>query len=74
MCRKPLGRFLSFDVKRSLFSGKRLAEHMKDADDSPATKRLREAEIAINNICLKVCLCCLFIMHKQILYWLWLAN
>ncbi|XP_052228863.1 M-phase inducer phosphatase 1-like [Dreissena polymorpha] len=53
ICLKPLGRFLSFDVKRSLFSGKRVAEQMNDAEDSPATKRLREADLTIHNICLK---------------------
>ncbi|XP_053406604.1 M-phase inducer phosphatase 3-like [Mercenaria mercenaria] len=47
---KPLGRFLSFDAKRSLFSGKRLAEQ---ADDSPATKRLRETESGIGCISLE---------------------
>jgi hypothetical protein len=49
--RKPYGRFLSFDAKRSLFSGKRLAE---DADDSPTGKRLREAEAGINDVSLQV--------------------
>ncbi|XP_052778612.1 M-phase inducer phosphatase-like [Mya arenaria] len=49
VCRKPLGRFLSFDVKRSLFSSKRLAD---EPEDTPPTKRLREAEVAISSITL----------------------
>ncbi|XP_060604500.1 M-phase inducer phosphatase 1-like, partial [Ruditapes philippinarum] len=48
--RKPFGRFLSFDVKRSLFAGKRLAE---ESDDSPTGKRLREAETAISSVSLE---------------------
>ncbi|XP_052778609.1 M-phase inducer phosphatase-like [Mya arenaria] len=52
VCRKPLGRFLSFDVKRSLFSCKRLADEL---EDTPATKRLRETGVALSNITLNVC-------------------
>ncbi|XP_045188265.2 M-phase inducer phosphatase 1-like [Mercenaria mercenaria] len=50
VCRKPLGRFLSFDVKRSLFSGKRLSEQ---ADDSRVTKRLRKTESGVGRISLQ---------------------
>ncbi|XP_060592436.1 M-phase inducer phosphatase 1-like [Ruditapes philippinarum] len=50
VCRKPFGRFLSFDVKRSLFAGKRLAE---EADDSPTGKRLCEAETGIKSVSLE---------------------
>ncbi|XP_052778611.1 M-phase inducer phosphatase-like [Mya arenaria] len=49
VCRKPLGRFLSFDVKRSLFSSKRLAD---EPDDTPSTKRLRIAEVANSSMTL----------------------
>ncbi|KAL4231465.1 M-phase inducer phosphatase 1 [Mactra antiquata] len=51
--RKPLGRFLSFDVKRSLFSStKRPADEQTTLEESPATKRLKEAEDAIKAITL----------------------
>ncbi|XP_052778617.1 cdc25-like protein phosphatase twine [Mya arenaria] len=49
VCRKPLGRFLSFDVKRSLFSSKRLAD---DHEDTPVSKRLRETGVALSDLTL----------------------
>ncbi|XP_052778610.1 cdc25-like protein phosphatase twine [Mya arenaria] len=47
VCRKPLGRFLSFDVKRSLFSSKRPAD---EHEDTPVSKRLRETGVALSNL------------------------
>lgn len=47
--RKRLPRKLAADARRSLFSGKRLAEE-DEAPDSPMTKRFREAEISIEVI------------------------
>lgn len=51
--RKPLGRFHSFDVKRSLFSCKRLADEQTTVN-SPATKRLRDAEEQFKTLELQV--------------------
>ncbi|KAL3865042.1 hypothetical protein ACJMK2_006675, partial [Sinanodonta woodiana] len=39
--RKPLGRFYSFDINRSLFTPKRPADNNVD-DISPVAKRLRD--------------------------------
>ena len=52
-CRRPLGPFLSFDARRSLFSGKRLADEMSP-NVTPASKRLRDTESAFSNLRLTV--------------------
>jgi len=50
-------------VKRSLFSGKRLADE-QTISDSPSTKRLKEAAFGIGNIALEVGIILISIMNQ----------